>query len=116
MWSAPARNNNSNSLSVSKIASGSQRVTVISARVDAVVTESEYAPSTGVVAYDSIDSPQLDDEPTLPVATPKPSTTLASSSRGSYTYSSRGTPFGGANAYAQTQDLSERHPIIDTYA
>ena len=52
----------------------------------------------------------------LPTTTGKPSTAVATRAYTSNAPSSRGTAFGGASAYARTQDLTERHPIIDTYA
>jgi hypothetical protein len=99
-------------------AQNSQRVTVISARVEAVVTQREYTPSTNTVAYDAIDDAEFQDvsASSLPATTGRPSTTVATRAYSSYAASSRGTAFGGASAYARTQDLSERHPIIDTYA
>lgn len=68
--------------------SGSQRVTIISARLDAsmIVTQSDYTPVPTVVAYDSGAA------------------------------WSRGSSYNAASAYARTRDLTDRLPIIDTYA
>lgn len=100
----------------------SQRVTYISARFDAVVTDAEvtdaeytpsaHVPDTNIVAYEASD---VSNEAALPATTPKTSF-MTSHAYSSYASSNRGGAFGGANAYARTQDLSERHPIIDTYA
>ena len=67
---------------------------------------SEEAPAVGA----------LKSESALPATLSKSASALTSRSYSSYASSSRGSSFGGANAYARTQDLSERHPIIDTYA
>jgi hypothetical protein len=88
----------------------SQRVTI--------VTEGEYTPSaeipdTAVVAYDAIDPSDLKSDPALPATLPRSSWALTSRP---YSSSSRGGAFGGAGAYAATQDLVDRHPLIDTYA
>lgn len=100
----------------------SQRVTYFGARFNAVVTDAEvtdaeYTPSahvadTNVVAYDASD---VSNDAALPATTPKTSF-MTSHAYSSYASSNRGSAFGGASAYARTQDLSERHPIIDTYA
>jgi len=105
---------------------GAQRVTVISARVDAVVTQ-HY--SANGVADDPIADADFNDvsSPALPAKSGKASSAVtrpaysADSAASVYTASAyasanRSTAFGGASAYARTQDLSERHPIIDTYA
>jgi hypothetical protein len=97
----------------------SQRVTYFSARFDAVVTDAEFTPSANVpdtneVANDATDVG--DNDAALPATLPKTSSALTSRPYSAYASSSRGSSFGGANAYARTQDLSERHPIIDTYA
>ncbi len=99
-------------------AQSTQRVTIISARVAAVVTENEYTPSASTIAYDSVDDAEFKDvsASALPAATGKPSTSGATRGYSSYVTSQRATGSGGASAYARTQDLSERHPIIDTYA
>jgi hypothetical protein len=102
-------------------ASNTQRVTIISARVDALVTDAEYTPTSSVpqtnaVAYDAAEVGDVDNDAGLPAAAPRPSSVMASRAYSAYASSSRSAAFGGASAYARTQDLSERHPIIDTYA
>jgi len=109
-------------------ASSAQRVTVISARVDAVVTQTDYRPDTSGAAYDPIDDADFKDLslPTLPATSGKPSSAVtrpaysanapSAYTASAYGFTSRATALGGASAYARTQDLSERHPIIDTYA
>ncbi len=92
--------------SVARAGSSSQRVTVFSARVDAVVTETEYTASADTAAYDAIDAIDASSAKyaALPAAAVRPSA------------ASRGSAYGVASAYARTQDLSERQSIIDTYA
>jgi len=99
-------------------AQSAQRVTILSARVAAVITQSEYPPRTNALAYDSIDDADFKDisPASLPAATGEASTAVATRAYSTYAASSRATGFGGASAYARTQDLSDRHPIIDTYA
>jgi hypothetical protein len=70
-----------------------QQVTIISARVDAVVTQEFYAPGS----YAST--------PALP---PK--------LHQAYVVSNRGWSFNAVSAYARSSDLSDRTRIIDTYA
>jgi len=89
--------------SVARAGASSQRVTVFSARVDAVVTETEYTASADTAAYDAIDASSAK-YAALPAAAVRPSA------------ASRGSAYGVASAYARTQDLSERQSIIDTYA
>lgn len=101
--------------------SNTQRASLFSARAEPEVTDAEYTPSVSVsdadvVADDAADVSDVNDTTALPVATPKNSSLMASRAYSSYASSSRGSSFGGASAYARTQDLSERHPIIDTYA
>jgi hypothetical protein len=92
-----------------RITSGSQRLTIISARVDAsAISQSDYAPDS----FDSdsgIVNTQLTAVNMQPAAmTTKGQITYGSSSRGSANYA--------VSAYARTQDLPGRLPIIDTYA
>jgi len=106
----------SNSLAANRSASGS-RVTVISASVNAVVTETEYGAvtdyspaqyataGTAAVAYDASDATNFPN-----------SSSVTTRVYPSYGPSSRGTAFGGASAYARIQESSERQPLIDTYA
>jgi hypothetical protein len=95
-----------------------QRVTVFSARVDAVLTESEYASSTTGFAYDSIDDADFKDvsPSALPASAGRPSGTVTPRQYAAYATQSGGARFNGADSYARTQDLADRHPIIDTYA
>lgn len=103
--------------------SNSQRLNSLSTRfgsvvTDAEVTDAEYTPSTSgtdtnIVAYEPSD---VSTDSSLPATTSRTSTVTTSRPYSSYAASGRGSAFGGANAYARTQDLSERHPIIDTYA
>jgi hypothetical protein len=67
-----------------------QRVTFISARVDAVITQGLYSPSS------------------LPALPPEV--------HQAYVISNRGSSAHAANAYARTRDLTNRTPLIDTYA
>ncbi len=71
----------------------SQRVTIISARVDAVVTQDIYAADS----YGSL--------PAIPPEVHQ-----------AYVVSNRGSSSSAVSAYARSSDLSERTPLIDTYA
>lgn len=70
----------------------SQRITIISARVDAIVTQGLYTNSPA----------------SLPALPPK--------LHQAYVVSNRGSSSNAANAYARTRDLSDRTHLIDTYA
>jgi hypothetical protein len=101
--------------------SANSRITIISARLEAVVTESGYSPNTYVpdthiVPYEASEVSDPISDSALPATISKSASALTSRAYSTYAASSRGSSFGGASAYARTQDLSERHPIIDTYA
>ena len=101
--------------------SSNSRITIISARLDAVVTESDYSPNayvpdTHIVPYEAGEVSELNTASALPATISKGASALTSRAYSSYASSNRGSSFGGASAYARTQDLAERHPIIDTYA
>ena len=101
--------------------STAQRASIFGTRADALVTDAEYTPSaavsdTDVVPYDAADVGDVGTATALPTTTPKTSSLMSSRAYSAFASSSRGSSFGGASAYARTQDLSERHPIIDTYA
>ena len=104
--------------SQSRSSSSSQRVTIISARVDAsmIVTESDYAPDSSVVAYSPAATAGSEIGSALPAVSDQSAPMRA---RGHLSYASssaRGSSYNGASAYARTRDLSDRLPIIDTYA
>ncbi len=86
--------------------SGGQRVTIISARVDAVVTQGSVglfpaaARNTQPLAHTSYSSPP-----------PVPANFYQA-----YVVANRASTSKGADAYARTRDLSDRTPLIDTYA
>lgn len=101
----------------------SQRVTYISARVDAVITQGSYSPNQKSPALDSatvaandlvasVSGTQLpavaNSASALPALPPKV--------HQAYVISNRGSSSNAANAYARTRDLSDRIPLIDTYA
>jgi hypothetical protein len=120
--SAAGQNLGSTSLSgrSSSNAINPQRLGIISAHLDALVTDAEYTATSSVtqptaVAYDIGDVDDATDEAGLPATATRPSSLATSRAYSWYASSSRGG-FGGASAYARTQDLSDRHPIIDTYA
>jgi hypothetical protein len=100
----------------------SQSVTIISARVDAsmIVTQRNYTPNSSVIAYDSlaVAGSEVRSELAAVSATPALSGPPAPTSRAQLAYASptRGPSYNGASAYARTRDLSDRLPIIDTYA
>jgi hypothetical protein len=96
----------------SQSGASSQSVTIISARVNAsmIVTQRTYTPNSSVVAYDPVAAAVS--------ATPALSGPPAATARAQLAYASstRGPSYNGASAYARTRDLSDRLPIIDTYA
>ena len=102
----------------SRVTSGSQRVTIINARVDAsmIVTESDYAPDASVVAYASLAAAGPEAGSALPAMANTQLATVTAKGQLAYASSSRGSSFNAASAYARTRDLSDRLPIIDTYA
>jgi hypothetical protein len=113
---------------------GSQRVTYISARVDAVITQGLYSPpqkvpvgySANVAANDVATTDDLATANDLVAATSGGQLAVANSASAlpalppkvhqAYVISNRGSSSNGANAYLRTQTLSDRTPIIDTYA
>jgi hypothetical protein len=114
---------------------GSQRVTYISARVDAVITQGLYSPAQKApVVYSANvaanDVSTTDDVVTagdlvaaasgaqLPAVANSASAlpTLPPKVHQAYVVSNRGSSSNGANAYLRTQYLSDRTPLIDTYA
>ena len=104
--------------------SGSQRVTFFSARLDAsvIVTRGEYTPNASVVAYDSQPGPSdltaVASGSALPAAVSSitPSAAMTTTSPLASAALNRAYSNSAASAYARTQDLSARIPIIDTYA
>jgi hypothetical protein len=85
--------------------SGAQRITIISARVDAVVAHGLYTPSL-VPASGSTALPSSNSSP----PTPAPELYQA------YVVATPGPSSGAADAYARTRDLAHRTHLIDTYA
>jgi hypothetical protein len=102
----------------SRVTPSSQRVTIISARVDAsmIVTQSDYTPDTSVVAYDSVVAAGREVGSALPAAANTQLAAMTAKGQLAYASSSRGSSYNAAGAYARTRDLSDRLPIIDTYA
>lgn len=99
---------------------GSSRLTIISARLDAIVTQGIYTPTqkspvssaSSVVIDASSSGAQLGTlAPASPAAAPAPPAVHQV-----FVVSSRGAS-SAANAYARTRDLADKAPaIIDTYA
>lgn len=102
----------------SRVTSSSQRVTIISARVDAsmIVTQGDYAPHASVVAYDSAAVAEPEVGSALPAMANTQLAAVTIKGQLAYVPSSRGSSYNAASAYARTRDLSDRLPIIDTYA
>ena len=98
----------------------SQRVTIISARVDAsmIVTQRDYTPNSSVIAYDAVAAAGSEVGSQLTAVSTQAVSAQPAPARGqlAYTSSTRGPSYNGASAYARTRDLSDRLPIIDTYA
>jgi len=95
---------------LARITSGSQRLTIISARVDAsTISQSDYAPDSSA-AFDSDSSIEVGS------ALPALNAQLTAVNQITYGSSSRGSANYAVSAYARTQDLPDRLPIIDTYA
>jgi hypothetical protein len=96
--------------SASQAGQSAQRVTFISARVDAIVTQGYNPPANSVVVASSTAQ--------LPMAAGASYARAVSPTLHQvYTTAARGSSSGGASAYARTRDLSDRVPaIIDTYA
>jgi hypothetical protein len=116
-------------------AGGSQRVTYISARVDAVITQGSYTSaqkvpvgySASIAANDVASSDDLAAANDLVAAASGAQLLAVANSTSAlpalppkvhqaYVISNRGSSSNGANAYLRTQALSDRTPIIDTYA
>jgi hypothetical protein len=116
-----ARGSNDDADSLSSEES-SQRVTFISARVDAVITQGLYSPKQKspilnpdtVAANDLVASLSATQLPTIANSTSLPA--LPAKVHQAYVVSNRGSSAHVANAYARTRDLSDRTPLIDTYA
>ena len=102
-----------------------QRVTFISARVDAVVTQGIYAPrqqqqtqpaGSNAISINNLavssSSTQAQTLGRSYTALPALPTELYQG----YVVSNRGSSSYGAGAYARTRDLSDRTVLIDTYA
>jgi hypothetical protein len=87
----------------------SSQLTIISARVDAIVTQAIYTPNNIVSTYSGGQSATLANySAALPSASPK--------LQQAYVISTRGAS-SAANAYARTRDLADRAPaLVDTYA
>jgi hypothetical protein len=98
--------------------SGSQRVTIISARVDAsmIVSKSDCAPGASVAVYDSLAETAPEVGTALPATLNTQLAPITGKGELVYTSSSWGASYNAASAYARTRDLSDRLPIIDTYA
>jgi hypothetical protein len=104
----------------------SRRVTIISARLDAVVTQGIYTPaqyaatatsagpatSAGSATTASSASVQLPAITTSYTALPA----LPPKLHQAYVLQFRGSTASAADAYARTRDLSDHTPLIDTYA
>jgi hypothetical protein len=100
----------------------SRRVTIISARVDAIVTQGQYTPSQKAPLVDS--TATVNDLIVSAGGTQLPTIANSASSlpalppklHQAYVVSNRGSSSNAASAYARTRDLSDRTPLIDTYA
>jgi len=98
-----ANSSNASSLVANSTGFSSQRFT-IGTPSDADITEAEF---TDTVTYDAID----------PAGFKMTALPAAAARQSAYGAPSMGFAFNGASAYARTQALSDRYPlIIDTYA